>query len=308
MAWKTLAGARRPFSHSKTALIFIRLHQAQNGRLFGRQGFMGLINTSWGTLTMGRQYDSVVDYLGPNTGAAWYASIGDNDNTWNDLRIQNSVKYSTREFHGFRAEALYGFSNTSSFNDNSAFSFGVGYKNGSFSWNAAYAEYKNPNSADNTNGAISNDYAGTYLLFTHSITAAQAAATEQRTMGTGVLDSIGQLQLGAMITNVHYTYLDASHLTLNNFQVSANYNVRSDFVVGAGYVLTRGKYDVPDITPIWHELNVVADYYVSKSTDISIMSYAQLAAGDAQHATVLGFGTASGKRQLVVTTGIKHRF
>jgi GBP family porin len=119
MAWMTLAGAPRPFSHSKTALIFIRLHQAQNGRLFGRQGFMGLINTSWGTLTMGRQYDSVVDYLGPNTGAAWYASIGDSDNTWNDLRIQNSVKYSTPEVRGFKAEALYGFSNTGSFNDNS---------------------------------------------------------------------------------------------------------------------------------------------------------------------------------------------
>ena len=171
---------------------------AQNGRLFGRQGFMGLTNTTWGTLTMGRQYDSVVDYLGPNTGAAWYASIGDSDNTWNDLRIQNSVKYSMPEVRGFKAEALYGFSNTGSFNDNSAFSFGAGYKHGSFSWNAAYAEYKNPNSADNTNGAISNDYAGTYLLFTHSDTAAQAAATVQRIMGTGVLDSIGQLHLGAM--------------------------------------------------------------------------------------------------------------
>jgi general bacterial porin, GBP family len=281
---------------------------AQNGRLFGRQGFMGLTNTTWGTLTTGRQYDSVVDYLGPNTGAAWYASIGDSDNTWNDLRIQNSVKYSTPEVRGFKAEALYGFSNTGSFNDNSAFSFGAGYKNGPFSWNVAYAEYKNPNSADNTNGAISNDYAGTYLLFTHSDTAARAAATEQRIMGTGVLDSIGQLQLGAMITNVRYTYLDASHLTLNNFQVSANYNIRQDFVVGAGYVFTRGKYDDPNTTPMWHELNVVADYYLSKSTDISIMSYAQLAAGDAQHATVLGFGTASGKRQLVITTGIKHKF
>jgi general bacterial porin, GBP family len=34
----------------------------QGGRMFGRQAFVGLSSESYGALTAGRQYDSVVDY------------------------------------------------------------------------------------------------------------------------------------------------------------------------------------------------------------------------------------------------------
>src|SRR6202012_2683688 len=37
---------------------------AQGGLEFGRQAYVGL-GTPYGTVTFGRQYDSVVDYLGP---------------------------------------------------------------------------------------------------------------------------------------------------------------------------------------------------------------------------------------------------
>src|ERR1700682_2295193 len=37
----------------------------QNSREFGRQAFVGLSSDQFGSVTLGRQYDSVVDYLGP---------------------------------------------------------------------------------------------------------------------------------------------------------------------------------------------------------------------------------------------------
>ncbi len=37
----------------------------QGGREFGRQAFVGLSSAQFGAVTLGRQYDSVVDYLGP---------------------------------------------------------------------------------------------------------------------------------------------------------------------------------------------------------------------------------------------------
>ncbi|MCV9992668.1 porin, partial [Burkholderia pseudomallei] len=36
----------------------------QGGRMFGRQAWMGLSSTRFGTLTMGRQYDPIVDFVG----------------------------------------------------------------------------------------------------------------------------------------------------------------------------------------------------------------------------------------------------
>ena len=42
----------------------------QNGRMFGRQAFVGLSSSDFGTVTLGRQYDSLVDFVAPLSGTA----------------------------------------------------------------------------------------------------------------------------------------------------------------------------------------------------------------------------------------------
>ncbi|WP_341868474.1 porin [Paraburkholderia dipogonis] len=121
----------------------------QGGDLFGRQAYVGLA-TPYGKLTLGRQYDEVVDYLGPISTAAYVGAYGDHpsdlDNVGNDFRINNAVKFSSLKYSGFSFSALYGFgNNASSFQTNSVKSFGASYSYGKFTIAAAYLYANSPN-------------------------------------------------------------------------------------------------------------------------------------------------------------------
>ncbi|MDO5680666.1 MAG: porin [Pelistega sp.] len=79
--------------------------QAQGGRLFGRQAFVGLTGESWGTFTIGRQYNAADAFIAPidpfGTGWAQAASnsaFGDSVST----RYDNAIKYVSPNFGGFQ--------------------------------------------------------------------------------------------------------------------------------------------------------------------------------------------------------------
>src|SRR6202011_3782019 len=107
--------------------------------------FVGL-SSDFDTVTMVRQYDSVVDYLGPLTatgswGDTYFAHPGDNDNANNSLRMNNSVKYQSANYGGLSFSGLYAFSNQAGgFADNRAYSAGAGYQNGGLKLGAAYLQ------------------------------------------------------------------------------------------------------------------------------------------------------------------------
>ena len=143
---------------------------AQNGREFGRLAYVGLADRTYGSLTFGRQYDAIHDYIGPVIIASNGVNIGDNDNGYNDIRVQNSVKYVSPVYYGLKFTALYGFSNATGFANNSAYSFGLGYERGPLRWSAVYAQYNHPYSGSNPDGAIANDYASPLLIFAKSAT------------------------------------------------------------------------------------------------------------------------------------------
>ncbi|RAF76601.1 porin, partial [Burkholderia multivorans] len=67
----------------------------QGSLMFGRQAYVGL-SSPYGTVTLGRQYDSVVDFVGPlEAGDQWGGYIaahpGDLDNFNNAYRVNNAI-------------------------------------------------------------------------------------------------------------------------------------------------------------------------------------------------------------------------
>ncbi len=281
---------------------------AQSGRLFGRQSYVGLSSNDKGTLTLGRQYEAVKDLLGPVVIASNGVHIGDNDNGYNNLRVQNAVKYVSPNISNLSFTGLYGFSeNPQDSNRNRVYSMGAGYKVDAFSWAVAYTKMDHPNAPDAPNGAIGNDYGSSLLIFNKSAVSG-AGVNDQAIAGTGGFYNVGRTKFGALYTNVRYHYMDQSNLTLQNVDLNMNHKLTEALNLGASYFYTTGKYDVINKTPKWHQVNFQADYFLSKRTDVAITWSYQKAAGDATFARVFGFGASGGKTQSVLIVGMRHYF
>lgn len=114
--------------------------QAQGGRLFGRQAYLGL-EGSFGTVRLGRQYSSignVADMVGTKgydvLAVTKTLSGGNNGGALTDVyRVDNAATYRTPSMAGFTAEAQYSLATNlteSASKDGRAFSFNGIYANG----------------------------------------------------------------------------------------------------------------------------------------------------------------------------------
>ena len=87
----------------------------QGGAIFGRQAYVGLSQSQYGTVTFGRQYSFSTDILGSNYSTGGNTVAGNYAYHVNDLdqltssRINNAVKFQSANYSGFTFGALYGF-------------------------------------------------------------------------------------------------------------------------------------------------------------------------------------------------------
>ncbi|WP_010091693.1 porin [Burkholderia ubonensis] len=293
----------------------------QNGREFGRQAFVGLSHSVYGSVTLGRQYDSVVDYLGPLSltgtqyGGTQFAHPFDNDNLNNSFRINNAVKYQSANYNGLKFGALYGFSNSSNFANNRAYSVGASYSFMGFNVAAAYMQLNN-----NVNGlaqAVSDPgaVAGDWTF----------AASRQRTWGAGLNYSFGPATAGFVFTQTRLTDSVAisagqSGVTggitglsggtrFNNYEINGRYALTPALSLAGSYTYTDGR--IVGQSPKWHQFNLQAAYALSKRTDFYLQGEYQKVNSDGLplRANINGLGTASSNnKQVAVTAGLRHRF
>jgi general bacterial porin, GBP family len=290
----------------------------QNSREFGRQAYVGLSSDRLGALTLGRQYDSVVDYLGPlsitgtGNGGTQAAHPFDNDNLNNSFRVSNSVKYQSLNYGGFKAGALYGFSNAAGgFDTNRAYSVGASYNYGSLNVAASYLQLNNTGSALNSSGAVSDD--------------ATFTASRQRTFGAGLNYAFGPAQVGFVYTQTRLsgaTGIGASAsgttsgLTLtggsarfSNYELNGHYSLTPALSVSGAYTFTDGHIDGVD--PKWNQFSLQTAYALSKRTDVYLQGVFQHVSDTGSSgitADINGLSASSSNSQVSATVGLRHRF
>jgi predicted porin len=164
---------------------------AQGQRIFGRQAFVGLTHAQYGSVTLGRQYDSIVDYVAPLTangswGGTLFSHPFDNDNTNNTFRLNNTVKYASPDWSGFSFGGTYSFSNSPSFAVNRQYSVGARYANNGLQVAAAYLQADKP--GNTSGGAIAADDAN-------------LTGDRLRIFGGGINYEMGPATLGFTYTN-----------------------------------------------------------------------------------------------------------
>ena len=115
----------------------------QGGRLFGRQAFVGLTADQYGTFTLGRQYDPLVDLVqgitADNYFGSTFATAGDVDNYDNSSRTNNAIKYVSPVFSGLQVEGMYAFGGVAGqTGSGQTWSAAAAYNNGPISIAAGY--------------------------------------------------------------------------------------------------------------------------------------------------------------------------
>ena len=299
---------------------------SNGGDEFGRQAWVGIASKQWGTVTMGRQYDFLVDFVAPlsATGSGFGGNIADhpfdNDNLNNDLRMNNALKFRSATYDGFTVGGAYAFSNAAGgFSNNNAYSLGAQWAGGPFNLALAYLQVNQPggvNQPANTGGAVSSsDGDATFTGARQRILGAAGrytfgAATVGLVFTRTMLDDPHQITQGGA-----YSTLNGDMLTFNNYELNAHYAITPAFTLGGSYTFTDGHFsdDGRSVAPKWNQFMLQADYALSRRTDLYLEGvYQHVSGADGiavlGNASIYSLAASSSDRQAVVAVGIRHKF
>ncbi|WP_407945681.1 porin [Paraburkholderia elongata] len=278
----------------------------QGGRMFGRQAYVGLSSDRLGTVTLGRQYNSVQDILGnlqiSGTLTGYSAHPHDNDDINNTFRTNNAAKYVSPTFAGLQANLVYGFSNAPGFSSNNSWSAGLTYANGPFSLGAAYARMNNP--ASSAVGAVASDnYYGSESMFGTPL----GSATRQQIWGAGGTYALGSALFGLLYTGSRFDVPAASSLRFDNYEGSVVYYVTPFVVLAIAQVYTHVTQG--PLSGHFNQTSTGAKYLLSKRTDLYVNVLYQKASSSIGQAWIESVSAPSSTTsQVAVVAGIRHKF
>ncbi|NHB08393.1 porin [Burkholderia cepacia] len=303
----------------------------QGGLEFGRQAFVGL-GSRFGTVTLGRQYDAVVDSVGAfavagQWGTAMSAHAGDIDNFNNSYRGNNTIKYTSPTYAGVTFVGTYSLGGVAgNVTANQIWSLGASYANGPLTLGAAYLNARTP--AANAGMFANNTGTGTPSAVTTPVYSGFASANTYQVIGVGGAYAFGAATIGATYSNIRFMNLGAvpglnaihytGTATFNNAEINFKYQVTSALLAGAAFNYTKGNSvgetnGATNTGAKYLQAAVGTDYFLSKRTDVYLAAVYQKASGTdstggSAVAAISALPASNSNRQTMVRIGIRHKF
>ncbi|WP_321871577.1 porin [Paraburkholderia tropica] len=308
----------------------------QGGAEFGRQAWVGVAGP-YGRVTLGRQYDEVVDFVAPLLAAPQWGGYmvehpSDLDNASNTRRSNNSIKYMSPNMKGFTFGGLYSFGGVAgSFGTNSIWSLGASYTGGPFSIGAGFVNARNPNTSyfgsnPNAGPATSNNLGSVGSATTaqsNPVFAGYASAKTLQIAAIAANYTVGQATFGVAYTNTRFEDLGSSsgpnpfHYTgtayFHNVEVNTRYQITPTLQFGAAFDYTKGVGADGHSGAKYELASMGLDYALSKRTDVySLLVYEHASGTDSLNqpavATITGMTPSATSNQVAVRLGMRHKF
>jgi predicted porin len=307
----------------------------QGGAIFGRQAYVGFSAPKYGTFTLGRQGDASVEFVSPLIYGWYWGNLAihpaDYDNLNFTRRINNTIKYLSDTYGGFRFGGLYSLGGVAgNVTQNQYWSFGGNYTGGSFAIGASIFNARNPNvSLYGTNPSATAT--GNNLGSAGSATAAEsnpsiagfASANSQQTISVASTYTLSNAIFGVSYSNTQFRGLGANaalntagyHGTasLNTVGASLRYQATAFLRFGTSFDYTEGGSVSGKEGAKYEQFNLGAAYSLSKATELYLTGAFQHASGTDSlgrpAVAAIGYLTPSAtNKQVAVSAGIKHLF
>lgn len=263
----------------------------QGGRGFGRQSWVGLSSTSFGTLSLGRQYDMMNRLVRYSTagdvGAVYAFHHGDYDRV-SGFRIDNSAKYTSPVIGGFQAAFLVAPGEQTGAR---AVSSGLSYVDGPLDVAASYAK-----SHQQTINPSNDLGVATFL----GAKAGLLVADTVNPRGLGIGYTLGNFRPHLAYTSVRITSADRA-ASLNSLDLGGSYRVG---VGSIGLGVTHSKLEGAS----WTQYSVGYIHNLSTRTKVYANINYQKASGTARNAVMTTLVAAAERSQLAPHIGLTHDF
>jgi len=314
---------------------------AQGGLEFGRKAFVGLNSSTYGTVTVGRQYSVSNDFTAPfASGANWAASglgygthAADVDNVDTTNRIQNSIKYESIVYGGLQFGALYSFGGQAgSVTKNEVIDAGVAYTNGPIKLGAAYDYTKDPYYAtfgnQGNSSTPSSSTTGATTNIPNKIYGGYASAGAQQIIVVGGSYTFGPAIFGLEYSNTQFLSLGSvsavgaltgipkytsGSATFNSVEANVTYQLNPALQLGAAYIYTRNSGADGYAGATYNQVNLGATYSLSKRTSLYADVFYESASGtdSTGKAAVANFSSStysSNSHEVATIVGITQKF